>query len=120
MIHRLFREHCVFHRGSYVKDLSRLGRDVSQCVIVDNSPASYLFHPYVYPTLCSNQESYTIILHLITEDKFPYLLLFFLAGSDNAVPVKSWFDDPDDRELLELIPFFENLAKVSDISKVFR
>lgn len=42
---RLFRESCVFHRGNYVKDLSRLGREIEQIAIVDNSPASYLFHP---------------------------------------------------------------------------
>ncbi|XP_012885713.1 PREDICTED: CTD small phosphatase-like protein, partial [Dipodomys ordii] len=42
---RLFRESCVFHRGNYVKDLSRLGRELSRVVIVDNSPASYTFHP---------------------------------------------------------------------------
>ncbi|XP_076459475.1 carboxy-terminal domain RNA polymerase II polypeptide A small phosphatase 1-like isoform X2 [Babylonia areolata] len=76
---RLFRESCVFHRGNYVKDLSRLGRDLNKVVIIDNSPASYIFHP------------------------------------DNAVPVSSWFDDMDDRELLGLIPFFENLAGVDDV-----
>lgn len=42
---RLFRESCVFHRGNYVKDLSKLGRDLKHVLIVDNSPASYSFHP---------------------------------------------------------------------------
>eukprot|EP00055_Hartaetosiga_balthica_P004729 m.12876 g.12876 ORF g.12876 m.12876 type:complete len:264 (+) comp4074_c0_seq2:94-885(+) len=43
--HRLFREHCVFERGVFVKDLERLGRDVNQSIIVDNSPVSYAFQP---------------------------------------------------------------------------
>jgi RNA polymerase II subunit A small phosphatase-like protein len=79
---RLFREACVFHRGNYVKDLSRLGRDLRKTVIIDNSPASYIFHP------------------------------------DNAVPVTSWFDDPEDTELRDLIPFFEALDKVDNVLTV--
>lgn len=42
---RLFREHCVFYDGHYVKDLSLLNRDIKQTIIVDNSTMSYVFHP---------------------------------------------------------------------------
>ncbi|SHO77247.1 Similar to S.cerevisiae protein PSR2 (Plasma membrane phosphatase involved in the general stress response) [Malassezia sympodialis ATCC 42132] len=43
--HRLFRESCYNHYGSYVKDLSQLGRQLTDTIILDNSPASYIFHP---------------------------------------------------------------------------
>lgn len=43
--HRLYRESCLYLQGLYVKDLSRLGRDLNQVVIVDNSPASFLLQP---------------------------------------------------------------------------
>ncbi|XP_042574045.1 CTD small phosphatase-like protein isoform X1 [Cyprinus carpio] len=81
---RLFRESCVFHRGNYVKDLSRLGRELRNVIIVDNSPASYIFHP------------------------------------ENAVPVQSWFDDMNDTELRDLLPFFEGLSKEEDVYGVLQ
>ncbi|KCV70398.1 hypothetical protein H696_02734 [Fonticula alba] len=42
---RLFREACSLYRDQYVKDLSRLGRPLGDCILIDNSPASYAFHP---------------------------------------------------------------------------
>lgn len=41
----LFREHCTFYNGVFVKDMSRLGRNLGDVIILDNSPISYLFQP---------------------------------------------------------------------------
>ena len=43
--YRLFREHCTYYNGIFVKDLSRIGRPLKDSMIIDNSPTSYLFHP---------------------------------------------------------------------------
>jgi|UniRef100_A0AC35FBQ2 RNA polymerase II subunit A small phosphatase-like protein len=81
---RLFRESCVYYDGNYIKDLDRLGRDVGKVIIIDNSPASYAFHP------------------------------------KNALPIRTWFDDPNDSELLELIPILEKLAKTDNIYPILQ
>lgn len=73
--YRLFRDSCVQIGYSYVKDLSRLGRKMSEVMIIDNSPQSYRFQP------C------------------------------NAIPCTSWFDDPNDTELLDLIPVMKTTLK---------
>jgi len=44
--HRLFRGSCVFYEQQfYVKDLSMLGRNMKDCIIIDNSMLSFLFNP---------------------------------------------------------------------------
>ncbi|CCE65848.1 hypothetical protein TPHA_0N00670 [Tetrapisispora phaffii CBS 4417] len=43
--HRLFRDSCYVYEGNYVKNLSQIGRPLGDIIILDNSPASYIFHP---------------------------------------------------------------------------
>ncbi len=43
--HRLYREHCTLLNNTYVKDLSKLGRDLKDVIILDNSPSAYAFQP---------------------------------------------------------------------------
>ena len=42
--YRLYRDHCTFINGVFVKDLKKLNRNLKDIVIVDNSPIAYAFH----------------------------------------------------------------------------
>ena len=42
---RLFREHCTFVNGVFVKDMAQLGRNAKDAIIIDNSPTSYMLQP---------------------------------------------------------------------------
>ncbi|KAH3665862.1 hypothetical protein OGAPHI_004050 [Ogataea philodendri] len=82
--HRLFRESCYNYQGNYIKNLSQMGRPLKDLIIIDNSPASYIFHP------------------------------------QHSIPISSWFSDTHDCELIDLLPFLEDLAEknVDDIGLV--
>ena len=40
--HRLYRQHCLFNGRHCIKDLSRLGRQLSRTMIVDNLKINFL------------------------------------------------------------------------------
>ena len=81
---RLFREHCTLINTAFVKDLSLLGRDVKDIIILDNNPTAYSLNHY------------------------------------NGFPIKSWFDDKNDDELLKICPILEFLSYVPDVREYIK
>lgn len=59
-----------------------MGRELSDLIIVDNSPISFCLQP------------------------------------ENAVPIRSWFDDINDQELYALSTFLSELNKFKDVRTV--
>ncbi|KAI9594744.1 HAD-like domain-containing protein [Syncephalis fuscata] len=53
--------------------------------------------------------------HTIIIDNSP---ASYILHPTNAVPITSWFNDPHDTELLDMIPFLEDLRDVDDVTIV--
>lgn len=98
---RFYRQHCTPDFGSYTKDLSAVCNDLSSVFILDNSPGAYKAYPgnslYIFLILCFKQK---------------------LFNTDNAIPIKSWFSDPSDVALLNLLPVLDALRFTADVRSV--
>ena len=77
--YKLFREQCSFENNIYIKDLKKLGRDLKDVIIIDNSPKSYKYN------------------------------------KENGIPISTWFDDENDRELYNITQILEFLSDVDDV-----
>ena len=77
--HKLYREQCTYENFLYIKDLRKLGRDLKDVIIIDNSPNAYSLN------------------------------------KENGIPISTWLDDENDRELYDLIQILEFLSFVDDV-----
>ena len=77
--HKLYREQCTYENFLYIKDLKKLGRDLKDIIIIDNSPNSYSLN------------------------------------KENGIPISTWLDDENDRELYDLVQILEFLSYVDDV-----
>lgn len=79
--HRLYRQHATINNNVFIKDISKLGRDMSKVMILDNLAENFQVNP------------------------------------ENGVFIVTWFSDPEDTILKELIPFLKNIVtnKTSDV-----
>ena len=82
--YRLFREHCTFDNGIYIKDLKIFDRKINNMIIIDNNPLSY-----------DNNIA-------------------------NGIPILSWYEDLNDKELLKLLPILKYMSnkEVYDVRNI--
>ena len=81
---RMFREHCLFNHGLYLKDLKSIGKNLKDMIIIDNNPVSYVLN------------------------------------QDNGIPILTWYEDLNDKELINLIPLLKYLSTVDDVRPIIK
>ena len=85
-----------------------------------------MLHRRYYRQHCTpDLGTYTKDLSTITTDLSSVFILDNSPGAyrlypDNAIPIKSWFSDPSDTALLELLPVLDALRFVSDVRSILR
>ena len=81
---RLFRQHCLFNHGLYLKDIKIIQKDLKDVIIIDNNPVSYVMN------------------------------------QDNGLPILTWYDDLNDKELINFIPLLKYLSTEDDVREVIK
>lgn len=71
--YRLYRQHALPWGPIFVKDMSRIGRDLDRCLMIDNVQENFMLQPH------------------------------------NGIFILTWYEDPQDTALFDLVPLLEEL-----------
>ena len=44
----------------------------------------------------------------------------YITNEDNGIPIKTWYEDLNDNELMKLIPLLKYLSNVDDVRNIIR
>ena len=101
----LFRQHWDIRENSFVKDLSKIGRDLNDVIIIDNTPGWYRYHKSNALPISSWFEDPTDreLIKMIpllqklakVQDVRTYIKKIVKSNKINYTKVKKIFEDPD-------------------------
>jgi CTD small phosphatase-like protein 2 len=126
-------------RRPYLEEFLRLNKDQYEVIIFTASQSVYaqklldildpdhsVIRHRLYRDSCLNVDgNYLKDLSVLGRDLRTTVLVdnsphAFGYQIDNGIPIESWFDDPEDTELLKLAAFLEELKEAPDVRSVVR